>query len=413
MPAPPSKSYTHRALLAGFLAGRRYAVRNPNVGDDTLATLNGLEGLGAEVVRGTTRWEIDASGHRIPRSPPRVDCNSSGSTLRFLTALAATRATTVRFSGSNELAGRPIGGLLDSLARAGAHLEGPPRGRSLPFTISGPVRPGSFRTPVDLTSQYLSSMLMVLPTLPGESVVRPVGRSVSAPYIEATLAVLQAHRVDVVRSPGSYVVPGNQEYSGRVFEVPGDASSAAYLWSAAAVTGGEVTVTRWNDRWPQGDRRILELLDAAGARVRRSSHAVRVRGPIERGFRIDLTDAPDLLPLAGVIGALAPKGRTELLGAAHARFKESNRRRETCRLARAFSARVHASGRAIRIEPGGPPSRVRLRGPADHRLVMSGAVGALALRAPSEISYARSVGKSFPEFWRSLQRLGSEVRFGP
>jgi 3-phosphoshikimate 1-carboxyvinyltransferase len=408
LPAPPSKSYTHRALLAGFLSARRYHVHRPNDCDDTRATREGLRALGADFEIRGTGWTIRPE----PLSPRRsadIDCRSSGTTLRLLSALAARGSRRVRFRGTAGLAVRPMSGLLESLRAAGAQIEHTVPARSLPFTIRGPIHPGEFVVSGEVSSQYTSALLFVLPTLTGPSAIRVLGTPVSAPYVAATRAVLAAHAVRTEVTSRGFDIPGGQEYLGRQFFVPGDASSAAYLWAAAALTGGQVSVSSLDPKWPQADHLILSILTQMGARVLRRGPQVTVLGPLVTGFDVDLTGAPDLYPLAGTLAAFPPSDGSRLRGAFHARWKESNRPKRTALLARAFGAKVRFHRDTLEIAPGHRPASVRVRGLRDHRLVMSAAVGALALRRPSRIDDARAVEKSYPGFWNALEGLGVEV----
>ncbi|EQD48201.1 secreted protein containing 3-phosphoshikimate 1-carboxyvinyltransferase, core domain protein, partial [mine drainage metagenome] len=175
---------------------------------------------------------------------------------------------------------------------------------------------------VSESSQFASALFLTLPTLAGASRVRLMGTLVSEPYLDATLAVLRFHGVEAKRDGRVFSTPGHQQYRGNRFPIPTDASSAAYLWAGAAVSeGGRITVSGFDPEWPQADLVVLDLLEAWGATVSRRSGRATVSAGERRPIRFDLTRAPDLLPLAGVLAALAP-GRSLLSGAAHAAFKE-------------------------------------------------------------------------------------------
>jgi 3-phosphoshikimate 1-carboxyvinyltransferase len=404
--APPSKSYTHRALAVGHLAGRQFRVEHPLEADDTRRTAAGIARLGTPVRRGLRAWIVGPPDDRRP-SAVTIDCGESGTTLRFLTALAARQDRTVRFTGRGRLGGRPMEGLVTSLRGLGASLRS--SGRGLPLEVRGPIHGGRVRLDASVSSQYVSALLLALPGIPESSRIDLVGPVVSAPYIDATLAILAAQRVNVRRRGRAITIPGGQTYRGGSFRVPGDASSAAYLWAAAAVTGGRVRVNGVPSAWPQADRSILPLLERGGAEVADGGDTVVVRGGRRRPFSVDLTDAPDLYPLAGVLAATTP-GRSRLVGADHVVHKESDRKAGTARLARAFGARVTLSDHALVIEGTERPRAVSLADLTDHRLLMSAAVGSLAADGPSRLGPAESVDKSFPAFWRTMRALGAEVR---
>ncbi|MCI4342640.1 MAG: 3-phosphoshikimate 1-carboxyvinyltransferase [Thermoplasmata archaeon] len=403
---PPSKSYTHRAIVAAFLSAHRFSVEHPLDSDDTRATATAVGRLGVAVSRSRERWTFHP--RRRPRlgRPIEVDCGESGTTLRFVTVLAALGARRVRFLGSGRLGSRPMAPLLNALRALGAEVRAEPTG--FPFILRGPIHGGRVRLDASESSQFASALLLALPTRAEDSRILLDGEIVSEPYVEATLATLRRLRVHVTRRGREFRIAGGQAIHGNRFRVPGDASSAAYLWVAGAIAGGPVTVTGVSPEWPQADRKVLELLRQAGGEVRESAQSVTVRTGSPCPFSMDFTSCPDLYPLAGVLAATLP-GRSRLRGAAHVVHKESNRRTETARLARAFGARVEVVASGLVIEGRGPPRAVDLRTLADHRLVMSAAVGALAATGPSRIGVAESVRKSFPGFWTALRDLGTEV----
>jgi 3-phosphoshikimate 1-carboxyvinyltransferase len=402
--APPSKSYTHRALVAGFLSRRRFSVVSPLASDDTQATARALGHLGVRVDRAAHEWTVVP----VPRpSSPRsttIDCRESGTTLRFASALAALESYPVRFRGRGRLGHRPMHPLFAALKVLGASIS-PASGRAL-FSVQGPIHGGRVRLDASESSQFASALLLALPTVASDSRLRLTGPIVSEPYMRSTAAVLRHLKVSAIRRGREFRIRGGQQYVGTRMVVPGDASSAAYLWVAGAVAGGSVTVRGVSHAWPQADLAILDLLRRSGAEVREGPGATTVAPGVPRPFSVDLTDSPDLYPLAGVLAATIP-GTSRLRGAAQVVHKESNRRLETARLARAFGAKVRASGGALTIEGRGRLRAVNLRNLSDHRIVMSAAVGALAASGPSRIGEAEAVRKSFPDFWRVLDELRS------
>jgi 3-phosphoshikimate 1-carboxyvinyltransferase len=301
-------------------------------------------------------------------------------------------------------------GLLEALRHGGVTTGTPAGNRTLPLTIRGPLQPGKFVVDGAASSQFLSALLFVLPTLDGPSRVCITGPRVSRPYVAATLAVLAAHGVRVSEAPDGWEIPGRQRFQGRQFFVTGDASSAAYLWVAAALGAGQVTVSGLDPKWPQADLQVLEVLRELGARVRRHGRNITVEGPVHGSFSAELSDAPDLYPLLGVLAALQPGKTSELRGAPQARQKESDRRAGTLRLARALGAQARSGVDAVTITGGPTPRRLELSGLNDHRLFMSATVAALSLGGTSRLRPAEAPGKSFPGFLATLRALGGEVR---
>ncbi len=405
--APPSKSYTHRALLAAFLHGGPFRIVHPLDSADTEATRRGLGALGGQFRTNRDHWtmlhvsKLPAHSHRSVR----IQCDESGTTLRFLATLAAREARPVRFDGTGRLPLRPMEGLLRTLVSLGARISAPPKGRSLPLRIEGPIQGGHVWIDASVSSQFVSSLLFTLPTLAESSVLDLRGPVVSEPYIQASLEVLRPLGVRISRRGRRFTIPGDQHYSGSTFVVPGDASSAAYLWVAAAITHGSVAVRGISPRLPQADLAILRILRLAGAKVTASPSSIRVEASQLHPFTASLSDAPDLYPLVGVLGSVIP-GKSRLLGGHQAAFKESDRRRGTIRLSRALGASVRSTPTALEIRGRFPPRPLRLSNLTDHRMVMSAAVAAAAASGPSYIGDTRHVRKSFPEFWNVLDGLG-------
>ncbi len=402
--APGSKSYTHRALAIGAIGTRTLRIRHPLDSEDTRTTLEGIRRLGARVARGTGVWTVRPRYREISRATT-IQCRQSGTSLRLLTGLAALKDHPVRFVGEGRLPVRPIEPLLHALEELGARVRRPRAGRSLPFTIRGPIAPGSVRLSAGDSSQPVSSLLIALSAFDRPSVVRLVGPVVSAPYIVASVALLREMGYRVDGSDRRFAVCGRLRPAPNSVKIPGDASSAAYWWAAAAITGGNVSVTGFDSPYPQADLRLLTALEQMGARVRRRGSTIRVLGPLRRGVRFDLTDSPDLFPLLGVLAAGAPAGPSILRGAPHLRHKESDRWAETVDLVRAFGAQVHGTKRRLEIRPSREVAPIHRPGATDHRLVMSAAVGALAARGPSRVGDALSVQKSYPGFWSDLAHL--------
>ena len=401
--APPSKSYTHRALVVGHLSGRRFRVRDPLYAEDTIATAVAIGRLGSPVVRRQGTWEVRPRALRPPAGPVRIDCGESGTTLRFAAALGAKQARAVTLTGSGRLSERPIEDLLRALNAFGGssrHLAG----SGLPIVVEGPIHGGRAALNASRSSQFASSLLFVLPTLTEDSVLMLTGNVVSRPYIDATLAVLSRHRVHVRRRGRRFSVPGAQTYEGSTFQVPGDASSASYLWAAAAIAGGRVRVEGVSRAWPQADLAILPLLRRNGAKVVEDVRGATVETGVRRPFRVDLSDAPDLYPLAGVLAATTP-GVSHLVGAEHVELKESNRKQGTADLARRLGATVRGGRDGLRVEGTSRVRAIQVTHLTDHRLVMSAAVGALAGAGASVIGDRTAVRKSYPGFWSALASI--------
>ena len=412
----PSKSYTHRALLAGLLSRGRVTIEGPLVSEDTTASLEVAKTLGA-LVRERRRgaapsWELDSTAalHRTDRTR-RLWAGESGTTLRLLTPASALPGSPARWDGETSLARRPMGPLFQALSALGARIRPPPRGQGLPFRIQGPLSAGKVTLPGSVSSQFLSGLLFTLTDLRAPSCVRVLGPQVSQPYVEASLRVVRAFGGRIRSGPDGYHLSGSHPLRPVPVRVPADASSAAYLFAGAALSGGTVRVGPFPTGWPQADLALLPVLRHAGARVVRRGVDWEVSGgglPL-RPFRADLDASPDLAPLLAVLASFG-RGASRLTGGAQLVHKETDRRRGTESLVRSLRARLRRSREGWEIS--GPPlaRRLRLLGQTDHRLLFSAAVAALALPEPSRLGPGSAAAKSYPRFFEDLKDLGVPAR---
>jgi 3-phosphoshikimate 1-carboxyvinyltransferase len=408
--APPSKSYTHRAVLMSALSGGPCRVGHPLLSEDTEASVAGIEALGAAVARDNDSLRIVCG--ELHASKTEIDARNSGTTLRLLTGIAALlRAPTV-LTGDASLRRRPILPLLRALERLGARSKALGPGGRPPVEIRGPLVGGRTTIPGSVSSQFLSSLLLVCPLAERETVLRVTPPIVSEPYVEMTRFMLRRFDVLADAVDGNFEIPGHQVYRPVDFEVPGDLSSAAMPLTAAAVSGGDVTVEAIDLSLPQGDTRIVNLLGSFGARVTSSENRVRVRADELSGQRIDIGDTPDLFPVLAVLATQA-RGETRFVNGAHLHLKESDRIATTVTFLKAMGANARATPDGCVIV--GPS---KLRGAAvvsqgDHRILMAAAVAALAASGPVEITDPWCFRVSYPTFLDDFRSLGADMAVAP
>lgn len=394
--APPSKSYTHRALVLAGLASES-TVRNPLDAEDPHATRRGVEALGAPV-------EADDGALAIRGGPPEppddvLDCANSGTTIRLLSAAASLADGGAVLTGDESLRTRPMGPLLGALEDLGAEAWSTTGDGTPPVVVRGPLEGGTTDLPSDVSSQFLTALLLAAPRTP-EGVDVTVETPIrSRPYVEMTLAVLDAFDVDhdADLDAGTVRVPGDQPLPGTAYRVPGDWSSAAFPLALAAATGGRATIEGLPLDDPQGDRAILDHLEAFGADVARGDGAVTVAGPETlEPVTADLGDTPDLFPVLAALAAGA-QGTTELAGAEHLRHKESDRIAAMVEALDALGveAKPRPGGAAIR---GGPVQGGTVESRDDHRIAMAGVVLGAAAEAPVTVRESASYKVSYPSF---------------
>jgi 3-phosphoshikimate 1-carboxyvinyltransferase len=403
--APPSKSVTHRALVAAALASGRSVLRRPLDADDTRRTLAGLVALGTTVDARGDAWVVEGSAGRLAGGG-RLDLGESGTSLRLLAAVAALGDAASELDGGPRLRERPLHELATALGQVGAQVLLGDSPGGLPARFGG-RRPlgGAVLVPGSQSSQFASALLLVGPRLAAGIDVSLEPPVVSAPYIELTAEVLGQFGVTIERrGPRRFVVPA-QDYVGREIAIEGDHSSASYFLAAACVVGGRVRVHGLRPDSAQPDARLGPLLAGLGCRVESGADWVEVRGAGGvPGFDIDLADAPDLVPTMAVLGLFAG-GACTIRGVAHLRLKESDRLSVLATNLRALGRGAVAEGDRLRIAaPTGALHGERLPSAADHRIAMAFAVA--GLRQPDiHVEDPDCVAKSHPRFWEDFTRL--------
>ncbi len=400
---PASKSIAHRALILGALASGDTVVRPVPDGEDVAATLDCLRALGVSVAREGDGVRILGGGGRFPSDEAALDCRSSGTTLRLMAALCAALPGRFRLDGSDQLRRRPLGPLAEALEAAGAKVAFPVRSGYPPVDIGGSRWPGG-TVAVDSksSSQFLSGLLLAAPLAAGP--VRLEARGlVSSAYVRMTAGLMERFGGGVrPEGPSAWSVrPG--AYAGTNVTVEPDASAAAFLYAAAAVTGGRVTVRGIGRSMLQGDAAFAGFMETMGLMVTAGVDGLTVSGAPTSGLAADVKDCPDLVPPLVAVALFAP-APTTLSGVAHLRFKESDRLAVLADAVSALGGAMAVEEDRLTVIPaaGYRPARLDPRG--DHRMAMAFAV--MGLRIPgTTVLDPGCVAKSFPGFFEALESL--------
>jgi 3-phosphoshikimate 1-carboxyvinyltransferase len=402
--APPSKSLTHRALVAAALAGGVSDVLRPLVSEDTALTRQGLEALGVAVEAIGDDLSVMGCGGRFPIDRPvTLDLRNSGTSLRLLAGVATLSSVPVTLTGSARMQERPVGPLGDAIADLGGGVEYPGRSGYPPITVRGPVRGGAAAIRGDMSSQFVSSLLMAAPCWEEGLALTLAPPLVSASYLDLTAAVMRSFGVGILREGEHFSVPPGA-YRPRTYAVEGDWSSASYFFAIGAVCGGRVVVENLDPASLQGDRMFVEALEMMGASVRYGKDGIVLEsdGDLD-GIEADMSAAPDTVQTLAAVAAFA-RGPTRITGIAHLRYKESDRIVAIERVLGGVGARVAVEEDAVVITPG--PFRGAVVDPAnDHRTAMSAAVIGLGAGGVRVLD-AGCVDKSFPGFWKTLEGAG-------
>lgn len=408
---PPSKSETHRALLASALGGGG-SVANPLDSRDTRATAAAITALGGAVTWSADSADIAGFDAGLPRpAADPIDCANSGTTLRLVTGVAALADGTTRLTGDASLRRRPNGPLLDAIADLGASATSEDDDGTAPLTVTGPLAGGETTMSGSTSSQFVSSVLLAGAHTPAGVSVSLSSALRSAPYLELTLKTLEAFGAEVTRSDRRFAVAGGRRLStpdGGV-TVGVDPSAASYPLAAGVLAGDpSLTVTDVGER-AGAIAPIVSVLEAFDIDLDRRGRVVTVSQATPAPATVDLGDCPDLLPTAAVLAAVAD-GTSELVNCAHARHKETDRLHVTAEAMRALGVSVteNEDGLTIQGRPGGLTGGT-IDPHDDHRIAMAGAVAGLAADGPVRIQDADCVAVSYPRFFEDLQAIGVQI----
>lgn len=397
---PASKSQAHRMLLCAAMGEKEVTLRCRGLSKDILATVACLKALGASV---------DAEGevlHLRPVSAPPpglcpLPCGESGSTLRFLLPLVGALGASAVFEREGRLPERPIEPLRRELCRNGMDI----RGDGARLYCSGQLRPGAFSLPGNISSQYISALLMTLPLLEGESTLHIEGALESAAYVAMTEEVLRLGGVQTEKTGAGYRIPGGQRCRfAPELSVEGDYSNAAFFLCAGALSERGIRVTGLDPQSRQGDRAIVPLLEEMGAQVASDGSSVTVKRAALHGITIDASPIPDLIPVLSVVAAAA-SGETRVIHAQRLRLKESDRLHSTTQMLRALGAEAEELPDGLVIRGGRTLAGGTVDACGDHRIAMSAAVAGGICRGAVTICGSECVQKSYPDFWTDFQQL--------
>ncbi|ELY61642.1 3-phosphoshikimate 1-carboxyvinyltransferase [Natronolimnohabitans innermongolicus] len=411
--APPSKSYTHRAILAAGYADEA-TVRDALWSADTKATAGAVDLFGGDVDRADDgTLEIGGFDGRPNVPADVIDCENSGTTMRLVTAAAALADGTTVLTGDESLRSRPQGPLLEAIADLGGEANSTRGNGQAPLVVTGPLSGGEVSIPGDVSSQYITALLMAGAVTDEGIEIDLETELKSAPYVDITLEVLEAFGVEARQTDDGFAVEGGQSYrpAGGDYAVPGDFSSISYPLAAGAIAAGDdgegVRIEGANPS-AQGDTAIVEIVERMGADVEwdREAGVIDVSSAPLSGVEVDVEDTPDLLPTIATLGAVAD-GDTRITNAEHVRYKETDRVSAMADELGKMGVETTETQDSLTIH--GDESTLEgatVDGCDDHRIIMSLALAGLAADGETTVEGADHVDVSFPGFFGLLEDLG-------
>lgn len=380
---PPSKSIAHRALLCSFLSGG--GTVKPIIDSNDMKATTGIINL-------------------LKNGETVLNSIESGSTLRFMIPVAAALGRNVTFVGEGSLLSRTVGEYLELLPKHNVTVES---NGYLPFGIKGKLSAGSYEVAGNVSSQYITGLLLSLPLLEEDSAVILTTELQSKPYVDMTIKVMADYGVDVRETDFGYLIKGNQKYAQLDYTVEGDWSHAAFFLLAGAL-GSDVTLKGLDINSPQGDKAIVDVMRRFGADIEIDKDSIRCKKSRLHAADINASDIPDLVPVIALLAAFAD-GTTVISGAQRLRFKESDRIESVVYNLRQIGADVTETPDGMIINGAKALHGAKLKGYNDHRIVMAFSVAGLYLKGETVIDDAMSINKSYPSFFDDYNSIGGKA----
>ena len=395
-----SKSAAHRLLICAAFADGETTVRCDEVNEDILATAECLRALGAAIERKEKSFCVTPV--KELRKNAILNCNESGSTLRFLLPVVCMLGADATFLMAGRLPSRPLPPLWEILEERGIAFEWV---RPNMLSCRGRVDENEFSISGSVSSQFISGLLFALAVCGRAGKIKITDKLESEPYVEMTAKALRSFGVRVEKTEDGYSVDGARLVSCREAVTEGDWSNAAFPLAMGAIGKNPVTVTGLDIRSTQGDRKIIDILSEFGAKTEVSETEVTVSGGKLCGIKIDASQIPDLVPVLATVASVA-EGQTVIYNASRLRIKESDRLMSVSEMLTSFGADISETEDGLIINGKPRLSGGVTKSYGDHRIAMSAAVASVVCRDDVIIDNAEAVAKSYPGFWADVAKLG-------
>ena len=395
---PGSKSYTNRALLIAALADGVSRLEKPLVSDDTKFMIKALKGFGIKVEEEPNVFTVSGKAGKLITPEEDIFVGNAGTAMRFLTTFAALAKGKVHLDGDERMRERPLADLLECLGQMGVKAIPVYHNGRPPIDIESEGVPGGEVTLLgNKSSQYLTSLLLSAPYFNNDTSILIEGDLTSKSYADITLDIMQTFGVTAENdSYQKFSVQAGQVYKPQTYKVEGDWSSASYFLAAAAVTGGEITLSGVNPDSVQGDAQFPAVLEKMGCKVKKTADTLQLTGSSLKGITINMNNMPDAVQTLAVI-ALFAKGKTVIEGIGNLRIKETNRIEALAKELGRLGSEVQAGEDFLVIKPG-EHRGAEIETYNDHRMAMSFAVAGLKIPGV-KIKNPKCVEKSFPDFF--------------
>ena len=403
---PSNKSYTHRAIFLASLADGKSIIKNILRSGDTNATINACKNFGVEIKDVGNDITISSTGElKLHRNT--IDAANSGTTIRIATAISALSNDKIVLTGDSSLKKRPMQPLLDALESLGAKCSS--SNGNPPISISGKISGGEVKIPGNISSQFISALMITAPKLENGLILNIQGKLVSKPYVDATITMMKKFGVEVeTETPyKKYVIP-EQNYKATTLTIPSDFSSLALLLSAAVLLGEDLTIQISTGSMPQADEAIIDILEIMGVVITLDKNTIKIKSPEKLdGGKFDLSDSPDLIPVIAIL-ALKTSKPIEIFNVEHARYKETDRIAIIARELAKLGIKVKEKKDGLVLNNSDNLTGSDLNSENDHRLFMAFCIAGMYV-GNCTISHPKSVEISYPNFISEMKRIGCKI----
>ncbi|WP_414733516.1 3-phosphoshikimate 1-carboxyvinyltransferase [Acetobacterium carbinolicum] len=408
---PPSKSVSHRAIIMAGLAKGESVISNVLMSQDMIVTCEAMEALGTSISyheEQNGRFTLTVKGcDPLVLGKETIECNESGSTLRFIIPILLLQPKRVVITGKGRLVTRPMKPYYDLFEEKSIHYEHLNKQQDLPLAVEGTLTPGSYQIDGGVSSQFITGLLFALPLLSGDSVIEVTSKLESKPYLDITLDMLKHFGIEIVNdNDRRFLIKGNQAYRPCHYRVEGDFSQGAF-WLAAGAIGEKMDCKDLDLSSFQGDKVMVDLIKQMGGEISAKADGLVVKKSTTHGIVIDVSQCPDLVPILAVLGSLSV-GTTTIINGERLRFKESDRLMAIALELNKLGGKIEetADGLIIHGVEGFTGGQVKSHN--DHRIAMALAIASIRASGKIVLDGAEAVNKSYPHFWEDFKAVGGE-----
>lgn len=401
---PASKSMLHRSIISAAMSIGITRINNVVYSEDVLATINAFKALGVQIETSDNHLVIESKGLGEIEDNMVVDCNESGSTLRFLIPVLS-HSKKLYFKGKSGLLKRPMT-IYEELFR---NQELEYKKDELYISTKGKIKPGNFKIRGDISSQFISGLMFILPTLDGDSSIEIIGDLESSNYVDLTISVLKKFSIIISFSKNRFLIKGNQTYKSTEIDAEIDFSQLAFF-AVLGTINNTITVNGINWDSLQPDKSIFDIIETMGGNIHKGLNQAVFSHSNTHGIPINVGQFPDLAPILGVLGASSSQ-KTEILNAKRLIIKESNRLLTTYNMLKNFGVNVTMGEDFLEIYGGSKLTGCEVDSYNDHRIAMAASIAATVANSKVTINNAEAINKSYPNFYKDLESLGVKILY--